>query len=66
MNPVDINKIFKLKEANRALRSNYKLNFDVLTINQVSFGGKGLIYYESKTWNSLAFHIISSEKFGKL
>ena len=66
MNPVDINEIFKLKETSRALRSNYKLNFDVLTINQVSFGGKGLRYYESKTWNSLAFHIILSEKFGQL
>ena len=38
MNPVYINEIFKLRETSRALRSNYKLNFDVPTINQVSFG----------------------------
>ena len=61
MNPVNINEIFKLRETSRALQSNYKLNFDVPIINRVSFGDKGLRCYESKTWKSLAFHIISSE-----
>ena len=37
-----MNEIFKLRKTNSALRSNYKLNLDVPTINQVSFGDKGL------------------------
>ena len=37
------------------------LNLDVPTINQVSFGGKSLRYYGPKIWNSLSFHIKSSE-----
>ena len=30
-------------------------------INQVSFGDNGLRYYGPKIWNSLPFHIKSSE-----
>ena len=56
-----MNEIFKLRKISRAVRSNYKLNLDVPTINQVSFGGKSLRYYGPKIWNSLSFHIKSSE-----
>ena len=38
------------------------LNLDMPIINQVSFGGKSLRYYGPKIWNSLSFHIKSSEK----
>ena len=48
INPTYMNGIFKLRKINRALRSNYKLNLDVSTINQVSFGGKNLRYYVPK------------------
>ena len=36
INPMYINEIFKLRKTSRAVRSNYKLNLDVPTINQVS------------------------------
>ena len=56
-----MNEIFKLRKTSRAVHSNYKLNLDVPTINQVSFGDKSLRYYGPKIWNSLPFHIKSSE-----
>ena len=37
-----MNEIFKLRKTSRAVRGNYKLNLDVPTINQVSFGDKSL------------------------
>ena len=40
INPTYMNEIFKLRKISRVVRSNYKLNLDVPTINQVSFGGK--------------------------
>ena len=61
INPTYMNEIFKLKKSSRAVRSNYKLNLDVPTINQVSFGDKSLRYYGPEIWNSLPFHIKSSE-----
>ena len=61
MNPTYMNEIFKLRKISRAVRSNYKLNLDVPTINQVSFGDKSLRYYGPKIWNSLPFHIKSSK-----
>ena len=61
INPTYMNEIFKLRKISRAVRSNYKLNLDVPTINQVSFGGKSLRYHGSKIWNSLSFHVKSSK-----
>ena len=61
INPTYMNEIFKLRKISRAVRSNYKLNLDVPTINQVSFGGKSLRYYGPKIWDLLSFHIKSSE-----
>ena len=37
INPIYRNEIFRLRKSSRAVRSNYKLNLDVPTINQVSF-----------------------------
>ena len=56
-----MNRMFKLRKTSRAVRSNYKINLDVATINQVSFGDKSFRYYGPKIWNSLHFHIKSSE-----
>ena len=61
INPAYMNEIFKLRKISRAVCSNYKLNLDVPTINQVSFGGKSLRYYGPKIWDLLSFHIKSSE-----
>ena len=54
INPTYMN---ELRKISRVVCSNYKLNLDVPTINQVSFGGKSLRYYGPKIWNSLSFHI---------
>ena len=51
----------KILKINKWISCNYKFNLDVPTINQVSFGDKSLRYYGSKIWNSLPFHIKSSE-----
>ena len=56
-----MNGIFKLRKTSRAVRSIYKLNLDVPTINHVSFGDKSLGYYGPEIWNSLPFHIKSFE-----
>ena len=61
INPTYLNEVFKLRKTNRAVRSNYKLNLDVPTINQLSFGDKSLRYYGPKICNSHSFHIKSSE-----
>ena len=56
-----MNEIFKLRKTSRAVRSNYKLILDVSAINQVSFDDKSLRHYGPRIWNSLPFHINSSE-----
>ena len=61
INPTYMNEIFKLRKTSRAVRSNYKLNLDVPTINQDSFNDKSLRCYGPKIWNSLPFYINSSE-----
>ena len=61
INPMYMNEIFKLRKTSRAVRSNYKLNLDVPTINQASFGDKSVRYYGLKIWNLLPFHIKSSD-----
>ena len=66
INPTYMNEIFKLKKTSRAVRSNYKVNLDVLTINQVSFGDKSLRCYSPKIWNSFPFYIKSSENLEAL
>ena len=56
-----VNEIFELKKTNRAVRNQYKLNLEVPIINQVTFGAKSIRYLGPKIWNSLPFHIKSSE-----
>ena len=45
INPTYMNEIFKLRRTSRAVHSTYKLNLNVPTIIQVSFGDKSLRYY---------------------
>ena len=61
IDPTLLNEIFQVRKTSGAFRSNYKLNLDVSTINQVSFGDKSLRYYGPKILNSIPFHIKSSE-----
>ena len=56
-----IKQIFQLRDPNRTVRNQYKLNLNVPKVNQVSYGEKSLRYYRPKIWNSLLFHIKASE-----
>ena len=61
INPSFMKQIFQLRETNRSVRNQYKLNFTVPKVNQVSYGEKSLRYYGPKVWNSLPFHVKTSE-----
>ena len=61
INPNFMNDIFDPKQTNRAVRNQYKLNLEVPIINQVTFGAKSIRYLGPKIWNTLPFHIKSSE-----
>ena len=61
INPAFMNEIFELRKTNRAVRNQYKLNLEVPIINQVSFGAKSNRCLGPKIWNSLPFHIKSSD-----
>ena len=56
-----MNDIFELRKTNRAVRNQNKLNLDVPIINQVTSVAKSIRYLDPKIWNSLPFHIKSSE-----
>ena len=61
INPSFMKQIFLLRETNRKVRNQYKLNLSVPKVNQVSYGGKGLIFYGPKIWSSLPLHVKTSE-----
>ena len=61
LNPEFMNNIFKVKENKRLVREQYKLNLETPEWNQVTFGGKSVKVYKPKVWNSLPFHIKTSE-----
>ena len=53
--------IFSLRQMNRPVWEKYKLNLDVPSYNQVTFGRKALTFFGPKTWNSLPYHIKPEE-----
>ena len=53
--------IFSFSQKNRAVREKYKLNLDIPSYNQVTFGSKALTFFGLKTWNSLPYHIKSAK-----
>ena len=55
-------KIFELRETNRNVREQYRLNLNIPNYNQVSFRQKSLRIFGPKIWNSLPYHIKSSKK----
>ena len=61
INSAFMNDIFELRKTNRAVRNQNKLNLDVPIINQVISVAKSIRYLDPKIWNSLPFHIKSSE-----
>ena len=53
--------LFKLRFTNRPVREKYKMNMIIPEFNQVSCGKKSLRTFGPKLWNSLPYHIKSSE-----
>ena len=61
LNPSFMNDIFKLKINRREVRDKYKLNLDITKWNQRNFGYKSLKVLGPEIWNSLPYHIKSSD-----
>ena len=57
INPSFMNEIFRLRVTNRTVSSQYRLDLDISTVNQVSFDNKSIRSFEPKIWNSLPPHI---------
>ena len=53
--------LFKLRLTKRSVREKYKMNMIIPEFNQVSYGKKSLRTFNPKLWNSLPYHIKSSE-----
>ena len=61
LNPSFMKQIFELRETNRNVCEKYRLNLNIPNNNQVTFGKKSLRMFGPKIWNSLPYHIKSSE-----
>ena len=61
LNPCFMQELFKLRETNRNGRNKYKLNLDILVVNQVTYSTKSLRRFGSKIWNSPPHHVKSAE-----
>ena len=55
------NDIFKLRNIDRLTRKKYKLNLEIPTPNQATFGTRILRSYGLKTWNAFPYHIKTSD-----
>ena len=55
INPAFMNETFELRKPNKAVRNQYKLNLEILIIDQVTFGAKGIRYLVPKFWNHFHF-----------
>ena len=62
LNPNFMRDIIKLRLTNRLVREKYKMNMVILEFNLVSYGKKSLRAFGPKLWNSLPYHIKSSQK----
>ena len=56
-----MNKIFRLRATNRMVGSQYRLNLEILKVNQVSFGNNSIRSFGPKIWIFLPPHIKSCE-----
>ena len=64
LNDIDrsfVKAIFNLRMTNRPTREKEKLNLEIPKLNQVTFGTKSLRHLGPKVWNSLPYHVKSSE-----
>ena len=60
LNPGYMNDIFKLRNTDKLTREKNKLNLEIPTPNQATFGARGLTSYGPKRWNALPCHIKTS------
>ena len=60
-NPNFMKQIFELRETNRIVRNQHKLNLSVPKVSQVRYGERSLRYYGTKIWNSLPFQVKTRE-----
>ena len=61
LNPEFMRDLFSLRETSRLVRKKYILNLNIPVYNQVTLGSKGLRVFGPKVWNSLSYHMKSSE-----
>ena len=61
LNPSFMKEIFSLRQTDRPVRKKYRLNRDIPSYNQVTFGCKALTFLGPKTWNSFHYHKKSEE-----
>ena len=61
LNPDFMRDLSSLRETAKLLREIYILNLNMPVHNQVTFGSKSLRVFGPKVWNSLPYHIKSSE-----
>ena len=50
LNTSFMKEIFSLRQTDRPIREKYKLNLDIPSYNQVTFGRKALTFFRPKTW----------------
>ena len=60
LNPSFMEEISSLRQIDRPVREKYKLNLDIPSYDQITFGCKALTFLGPKTWNSLPYHIKSA------
>ena len=53
--------LFSVRETSRLVPEKYMLNSSIPAHNQITFGSKNFRVYGPKVWNSLPYHIKSSE-----
>ena len=61
LNPEFKRDLFSLRETSKLIREKYTLNLSIPVHNQVTFGSKNLRAFGPNVWNSLPYHIKSSE-----
>ena len=61
LNPELMRDLFSLRETSSLIRKKYMLNLSISVHSQVIFGSKSLRVFRPKVWNSLPYHIKSSE-----
>ena len=64
LNPEFMRDLLSLRETSRLIREKYMLNLNIPVHNQVTSGSKSLRVFGPKVWNSLHYHIKSSENLG--